>query len=115
MFREDLEELPGPYELLELADRGSLTVWLKAWERGSMIIHPRYEGAPPEKKIPVLRVHVADDFEKLPPRYYDVTSKTLMAQWLPMLSAADFRRYKYTVTKFGVPPRARFTLERVPL
>jgi len=34
---------------------------------------------------------------------------------LPLLLEPGFDRYEYVVTKYGVAPRARFTLERVPL
>lgn len=111
----ELRRLPGPYELLDLADGASVRLRAVSWERGSILIHPRYEGAPEEKEIEVLRVHLATGVKPYPPMYYDVTSKTLMAQMLPMLMERDFERYEYIITKYGVAPRARFTLERVPL
>jgi len=107
--------LPGPYELLDLPDRGSVRFRVVSWEQGSILIHPRYEGAPEEKEIPVLRVHLAEGVKPYPPMYFDITSKTLMAQMLPMLMERGFERYEYVVTKYGVAPRARFTLERVPI
>jgi len=110
-----LRLLPGPYEILELGDGQSVRLRLVSFERGSMVIHPRNMGGPAEKTVDVLRVHVAPGVKPLPPMYYDVTSKTLIAQWLPMLLERGFERYEYVVTKFGVAPRARFTLERVPL
>jgi len=110
-----LRPLPGPYEILELADGQSVRLRLVSFERGSMVIHPRNAGGPAEKTVEVLRVHLAPGVKALPPMYYDVTSKTLIAQWLPMLLERGFERYEYVVTKFGVAPRARFTLERVPL
>lgn len=111
---EELRRLAGPYEILDLPDRGKVTLYVTSWERGSMIIHPKYPGAPPEKEIPVLRTHVTTETKPYPPPYYDITSKTLQAQLLPMLAAGDFRDYAYVVTKFGIAPRARFTVERVP-
>lgn len=111
---EELRRLTGPYELLDLPDRGEVTLDVTSWERGSMTIKPRYAGAPAEKIIPVLRVHVTAETKAYPPHYYDITSKTLIAQALPMLMAPDFRDYLYRIVKFGVAPRARFTLERVP-
>lgn len=80
-----------------------------------MVIHPKYPGAPAEKEIVVLRVHLAVGVKPYPPMYYDITSKTLQAQLVPMLLEARFVEYEYVVTKHGVAPRARFTLERVAI
>jgi len=115
VMAEVLRQLVGPYEILDLPDRGSVRLRIVTWERGSMLIHPRFPGAPAEKEIEVLRVHLAPGVKALPPPYFDVTSKTLIAQLLPLLLERDFDRYVYVITKFGVAPKARFTLERVPL
>ena len=77
-----------------------------------MEIHPRREGAPETVEIPVLRVHLAPGVKRCPPMYYDITQKTLAAQLLPFLTAPRFERYEYVITKHGVPPKSRFTLER---
>lgn len=111
---EELRRLPGPYEILELADRESRDLRVVSWERGTMIIHPTWPGAPPEKEIPVLRVHVTTAVKPLPPHYYDITAKTLQAQLLPLLLAPRFEEWTYRVTAYGVAPRKRFTLERLP-
>lgn len=112
---EDLRRLVGPYEILELADRESVRLRVVSFERGSMVIHPRWAGAPSEKLIPVLRVHLAEETKPYPPRYYDITSKTLQAQMLPLLMERGFERFEYVVTAYGVAPRKRFTLERLPM
>jgi hypothetical protein len=108
-------KMPEPYEILELADGQSVELRLVTWERGTMTITPRYEGAAGSKEIPVLRVHVAAGVKPYPPMYYDITSKTLMAQMLPHLSQPNFERFVYRITKHGVAPTARFTLEVRPL
>jgi len=112
---EELRRLVGPYEILELADRQTITLRVVGWERGSMEIHPRFEGAPEVKEIPVLRVHVPAGWKPAPPMYWDVTSKTLQAQWVPLLLERDYERYEYVITAYGVAPRKRFTLERRPI
>lgn len=112
---ENLRQLQGPYELLDLPDRGAARLRVTWWERGSIVIKPRYEGAPSEKTVEALRVHLAPGSKEYPPMYYDVTSKTLMAQLMPVLMEKGFDRYEFVVTKYGVAPRARFTLEAVPL
>ena len=111
----ELRRLPGPYEILDLADRESVRLRLVSWERGTIVIHPRWPGAPIEKEILALRLHLAAGVKPYPPMYYDVTSVTLQAQLLPMLMERGFEMYEYIITKFGVAPRARFTVERVPL
>ena len=112
---EGMRRLVGPYELLDLADRGSVRLRVVSWEQGSILIHPRWEGAPAEKEIGALRVHLAAGVKLYPPPYWDVTSKTLIAQLLPFLLERGYERYEYVVTKYGIAPKARFTLERVPL
>lgn len=112
---EELRELPGPYEILDLGDRESVRLRITSSERGTILIHPRYEGAPKEKRIPALRVHLPTGVKEYPPMYYDITSKTLIAQLWPLLLQRDFMNYEYVITKHGVAPRARFTLERLPL
>lgn len=113
MSRE-LRELLGPYELLELADREHAVLRIVSHELGTMVIHPRWPGAPAEKEISVLRVHLAPGVKLYPPMYFDITSKTLIAQLQPFLLERGFERYEFVITKYGVPPRARFTLERRP-
>jgi len=112
---EGLRRLVGPYEIMELADRQSVTLRVVTWEQGSIVIHPRYEGAPSEKEIPVLRVHLWAGYKPYQPMYWDITSKTLMAQLLPLLLERGFENYEYVITAYGVAPRKRFTLERRPL
>jgi len=112
---EGLRRLQGPYELLELADRQSAVLRVISWEQGSIVIHPKYEGAPAEKEVEALRVHLAAGAKAYPPYYWDITSKTLIAQLLPLLLERGFEHYEYVVTAFGVAPRKRFTLERRPL
>jgi len=104
--------LPGPYEILDLADRETVRLRIVAWEQGTMVIAPRYPGAPAEKEVDALRVHLAAGVKPYPPQYYDITSKTLQAQLLPYLLERGYDRFEYAVTKFGVAPKARFTLER---
>ena len=104
-----------PYEILELKDGQSVSLRVVSYERGSMEIHPKYEGAPESKVIEALRVHLAPGVKPYPPMYYDITSGTLIAQLLPYLLDRGAQAYEYKVTKYGVAPRARFTLERIPL
>lgn len=111
---EELEELPGPYELLDLMDNQTIEFRVTNWSQGTIKIHPRYPGAPAEKTIPVMRLRVPFQDKPTGVQYYDVTSKTLQAQLLPMLMNSRYMDYVYRITKHGVRPRARFSLSRRP-
>jgi len=111
----ELRRLPGPIEFLNLPDGGVARLRIVAWERGSVVIRqPRPEPAA-EKEIPILRVHLAPGVKPYPPLYWNLSSKTLAAQLLPFLERPRFEHYEYVVTKYGVAPKARYTVERVPL
>ena len=104
-----MEVLGGPYEILELEDGETLTTKVENWEIGEVMIHPTYK--PEGKLIVALRIHVPKESKDYFPYYWDVTSQTLVAQMVPYLRRDDFKTRTYTVTKHGVAPRARFTLE----
>lgn len=102
-------KLPGPFEILELEDEETLTTKILRWEIGEVTIHPGYK--PEGKDIIGLRIHVPEDQKDYFPYYWDVTSQTLVAQLVPYLRREGFETRTYTITKHGVAPRARFTLE----
>ena len=103
--------IPEPMELLELANGQSTTFHVESWELGETVIHPTWPGAPPEKRINVLRVVVPSTDKPLFPHYWDVTSKTLIAQMLPYLQASGFEKKSFTITAHGEAPKKRFTLD----
>lgn len=73
-----------------------------------MDIQPK--AGPPTKRIRVLRLWVPEAEKPVGPNYWDVTGQTLIAQLLPYLEKADYRSRLYTITKHGIPPKARFQL-----
>lgn len=103
-----MDRIPGPYEILELGDGESLITRITRWEVGEVEIHPSYK--PEGKFVAALRIHVPEDDKEYFPFYWDVTSQTLLAQLLPYLELEGFERRRYTITKHGVAPKARFTL-----
>ena len=109
---ETLNELPGPYELFDLGTGGTRDLRITKFMTGRMTIHPRPEGRP--KEIIALRVWVPDTIKTLYPDYYDVTSQTLIAQLLPHLEAGDYIGKRFTITKYGQGPTARFSLAVSP-
>lgn len=104
-----MDRLEGPYEILELDDGESLKTRIEKWEIGEVKIHPAYK--PEGKFIKALRIHVLKQDKAYFPFYWDVTSQTLLAQLVPYLEQPHFELKTYIITKHGVAPRARFTLE----
>lgn len=102
-------KLEGPFEILELEDGETLTTKILRWEIGEVEIHPSYQ--PEGKMIKALRVHVPESDKEYFPFYWDVTSQTLLAQLHPYLERPGYELRTYKITKHGVAPRARFTLE----
>ena len=109
---EELKELPGPYEILDLRDGESIDLRVERWELGKMRIRVRRTGE--EKEIIALRVYVPPELKPTLPHYYDITANTLRAGLLPYLEKPDYRRYIFRITKIGVAPTARFMLEVIP-
>ena len=101
--------LPGPIEILELRDGGMLRTRILDWTLDEMVIQPR-DGSP-EKLVKALRINVPKDDKEFFPWYWDITGLTLIAQLLPFLEAGGKINQTFTITKHGVAPRARFTLE----
>jgi hypothetical protein len=95
-------------EILELAPGESRAFTVLWAEEGRTTIYPR-DGRPP-KEIPVLRLHVDPKDKPLFPQYLDVTSLTLQAQIQPLVMAPGYVARRFTVTKVGSGPQARFTL-----
>ena len=106
-----MAELVG-IEILELADGESKQITVVNWELGEMIITPRAGGGP--KRIRALRLFVPPADKTLGPAYWDVTGQTLIVQLLPFLDIIGFRQARFVITKHGVAPTARFTLQVLP-
>jgi hypothetical protein len=104
-----MPELQGPYEILELGDQGSLKFKPLNWTEGDVTIHPRFQSEP--KTIRAIRVWVGEDVKPLFPDYYDITAQTLVAQLRPILQREDYRDLIITITKHGVPPKARYQVK----
>jgi len=105
-----MPRLDPPHEILELADGESVDLRIASWERGDIVIHPRYSGAPESKVIRALRVHVAPSVKATLPHYWDITSGTLIAGLIPYLARAGFETRVFRITARGVRPTKRFTL-----
>lgn len=96
-------------EILELQDGETKSIHVQTWELGEMDIQPK--AGPPTKRIRVLRVWVPPSEKAVGPNYWDITGQTLIAQLVPYLERADYRDLAFTITKHGIPPKARFQLQ----
>lgn len=102
--------LSEPFEILELADGQTIRLKAARFEWGETVIHPRYAGAPAEKKIPVLRIHVAPGIKPTGAPYYDLTSKTLQAQLRPLEKDLELGKREFVITAHGSGPSKRFSV-----
>lgn len=109
---EDLEKLEGPYEILDLGDRGHKELRILSWKLGRMVIQPRETGV--AKEIKALRVWVPKEIKPLFPDYWDITAQTLIAQLIPHLERPGWEEARFIITKYGEAPKARFSLEVIP-
>lgn len=106
-----MAELPSPFEIFELEDGQTYEMKFIKFEEGEALIHPAYK--PQGKWIKVLRVWVTKDVKEFFPYYWDITSSTLVAQLLPMFAVSGANERSYLITKHGVAPKARFSVEVV--
>jgi len=109
---EQENELKGPYEIFELDDGETRQLRITNWEQGAVTIYPVHK--PTGKVINALRVHVPQETKPYFPYYWDITSKFLVAQMLGYLEVPGYQDKVFTVTKHGVAPKARFSLEVKP-
>lgn len=101
--------LPGPYELMDLQDRETVTFRAIRFEEGEVPIKTQDE--PEGKLVHVCRVHVPKEDKPVGLPYYDITSKTLCAEIEPFLRDPVQARRRFKVTAHGVRPRKRYRLE----
>lgn len=102
--------LPGPFEILELKDGEVKELTVARSQVGSMIIHPRFPGAPAEKVIMGIRIFVPSAEKVFGPPYWDLTSQTLRAQLEPILDEVTRKGRKIRITARGFGPGKRFTV-----
>jgi len=101
--------LEEPREILDLQDGGKLQTRILRHELGITKILPR--GATEEKEIEALRIHVPKEDKQHYPYWWDISSKTLKHQLLPLLPEIEKNGRRVTITKYGVAPAARFKVE----
>jgi len=112
---EEYPLLSGPFEWLPTPPDQTQELRVLRWELGSAVIAPRWRGAPPQKRIRVLRLWVPAEVKPIGVPWWDVDASTLIAQLLPFLTRADYREKLYRITAYQEPPRKRFRVEVLPL
>jgi hypothetical protein len=104
-----MSNLPSPYEVVDLQDGESLKLHVLSFEKGEITINPKH--TPGEKVVQAIRLHVPQADKPHYPFYWDSTSKTLVAQLEPLLPSIIQNKRLVTITKRGIAPKARFTVE----
>lgn len=123
-------ELPGPMNLFDLEHESSVRLALTHYQVGSTVIHPTKvtprhvrtymeqhdlsapppSGTPISITVPVLRVFGERLDAVSPEKYWDITSKTLMADLEPRLNAAAGTQLIVTITANGYKPTKRYSV-----
>lgn len=106
------DRLPGPYELLDLPDGGTVSFHYRGAREGTMPITLKGSGI--QKIVPVMRVIVAAGDKTSGPPFWDITSTLLITHLLADFKRADAGRVKWTIKKIGVAPSARFSVTVTP-
>lgn len=108
----EVNELAGPYEIFELVDEETYQMRIIKWQTGNVLIHPADK--PDGKVVKALRVWVPKEVKDFFPPYWDITSQRLGAQMIGYLEQPRYQDKVFTITKHGIAPKARFTLEVRP-
>lgn len=104
--------LSPPFELLDLPPGGELVTRVVRMEEDRAVIKPAR--APQGVEVTVLRLHVPAADKAVAPQWWDVTATTLHPSLRAQLPAVIREGRWIRIQKFGVAPRARFSLEVFP-
>lgn len=104
--------LEEPMEMLELDDGQTIHLQVVKWGKGTTTIVT--DEAPGGKEIPVMRVWVVEGTKEWFPPWWDITSKRVMPQLEGIFKFITGPPWHVSITKFGVKPRARFTVHWHP-
>lgn len=105
-----MAKIPDPVEFWDMADGDVRTIRVTGHLEGWTYIVPRNQGPAERKRINVLRLHLQEGSKPHLPNYWDITSGHLMVGLRPHLARGDVKDLEFTIQKFGVAPRARFSL-----
>ncbi len=105
--------LEPPIELLNLPSEGELVTRVTRMEESETFIKPGR--APQGVNVQVIRLHVPPEDKPTAPLWWDVTATTLHPSLRAQLPGAIAEKRWIRIRKFGVAPRARFSLEVYPV
>jgi len=104
--------LEPPIELLDLPAEGELVTRVTRMEEAQAFIKPAR--APQGVNVQVIRLHVPPSDKPTAPLWWDVTATTLHPSLRVQMPAAIAGGLWVKIRKYGVAPRARFSLEVFP-
>ncbi|MEM2370577.1 MAG: hypothetical protein QXH51_06715 [Candidatus Bathyarchaeia archaeon] len=111
MELQALRELSRPYEIYEFVPCHPVDFKVMRYEVGRITIAPRWPGAPPQKTVIAVRLHVDPTTKPTFPYYWDITPSRLVHQLAAML-AADFKPGRTIRIHRDIPgPKAHFTVQ----
>ena len=110
-----MSEIPGPYEILEVAPGDAVEFHVVRYRTGKMRIHPTWPGAPEERIVDGIRIWVPPEDKEWLPHYWDVTAGHLVASLKPLLPVLRREGKKVKITaglmRPGDPASKRFKIE----
>jgi hypothetical protein len=107
-----MDLLPAPMEILEMSDGEVRELTVSGYAVGQTTITPRDRNV--SKVITVVRLSVPAAVKATWPPYWDLTAGTLTAQLVPMLAAVTSWPRVIRLIKYGVAPKARYSVELLP-
>ena len=110
MAVDDLENLAGPYEFLEIIEGKPVTFHPIRWELGKAQTHPPWTAPGVLKWYEVIRIHLPTTEKPLYPHYYDIGQKTLVPQLKTVLPHARSEGVGVTIEAFGFGAKKRFSV-----
>lgn len=110
-----MSEIPGPYEILEIAPGETVELHVERYRTGKMRIHPTWAGAPEERIVDGVRIWVRPEDKEWLPYYWDVTAGHLVASLKPLLPMLRREKVLVKITaglmRPGDPASKRFKIE----
>lgn len=109
---DEVQPLPGPFELLDLRHGESATLSIVDGVLGRANINPT--GAAGPKPVIVLRVFLEPGTKPTVPYQYDITSQHLASTLWEYIRAGTAKLNRFKITKYGEGKPARFSIEVQP-
>ena len=110
---EKLKPLPPPYEIFEFEPCTPAYFRIVSYEIGKIVIQPKYPGAPPQKEVVAIRLHVDPETKKYFPHYWDITPSRLVYQLIGLLTQGIPENMWLKIHRDVPGPKAHFSVEWV--